>query len=153
MTRSPSKLENNSGLESKKTFFKGATSLVMQGEPAMMMEKDDATIRGYLGIENAKHTTSRSQMNSNNSALDKALQDSGDNPLDPRHFTRSVLEQCKVVKPAVTIKKPMLHRGSSIARICDQSPSYAQAFAKTVYGKKNRITSVMDTGFSKGENF
>lgn len=64
----------------------------MQGEPAMKMEKNDATIRGYLGIENAKHATSRSVMNSNNSALDKALQDSGDDPLDPRHFTRSVLE-------------------------------------------------------------
>ena len=153
MSRSPSKLDNNSGPETKKTFFKGATSLVMQGEPAMMVDKNDATIRGYLGIENVKHTTSRSQMNNNPSALDKALQDSGEDPLDPRHFTRSVLEQCKVVKPAVMIKKPMLHRGSSIARICDQSPSYAQAFAKTIYGKKNRITSVIEKGNKNQENF
>lgn len=79
-------------LEGKKTFFKGATSFVMQGEPAMKMERNDATIRGYLGIENSKHNTSRSHMISNKSALDKALKVSGNDPLDPRNYTRRVLE-------------------------------------------------------------
>ena len=79
-------LNNNS-----KTFFKGATSFIMQAESSMKMEQNDATIRSYLGIENAKMASSRSAIPTSGSpALEKAF--SSEEPLDPRDFTRSVLE-------------------------------------------------------------
>ena len=124
----PPKTQKNS--EAQKTFFKGATSLVVQAEPSTFIEKHDSSIRGYLGIENTKHNLTRN-MSSQRSALNKIIAASSsagkDEKLDPRHFTRSVLEQCQVLHPITTNKKPMLYRGSSIARICEQNPTYAKA--------------------------
>ena len=78
------------GVDSKKTFFKGATSFIMQAESSMKMEHNDATIRSYLGIENAKMASSRSQIPAGSPALERAF--SSEEPMDPRDFTRSVLE-------------------------------------------------------------
>lgn len=105
----------------------------MQAESSMKMEQNDATIRSYLGIENAKMASSRSAIPSGSPALEKAF--SSEEPMDPRDFTRSVLEQCNAVQPVTSQRRPILHRGSSIERICNQNPSYAKAFSKTVYGK------------------
>ena len=93
-------------------------------------------------------------LNGNNasSALDKAIQEAdgnGDDSIDPTYFTRSVLEQCKYVNPVASAQKPMLYRGSSIQRLCKQNPSYANAFAKTVYGKKSsQIPTLRETSSS-----
>jgi len=59
--------------------------------------------------------------------------------LDPRDFTKSVLEQCNAIRAPSFIKRPMLQKGSSIARLCDEHPSYTNAAAKTFYGKKRSM--------------
>lgn len=111
----------------------------MQAESSMKMEHNDPSIRGYLGIENAKHQQSMLAMMNGNSS-NKAMEDANDDLLDPQHFTRSVLEQCRYVNPVVSASKTMLYKGSSIARLVDRNPSYADAFSKTVYAKNaNRI--------------
>ena len=40
------------GMNVNKTFFKGATSFIMQAESTMKMDQNDSTIRSCLGIEN-----------------------------------------------------------------------------------------------------
>ena len=59
--------------------------------------------------------------------------------IDPTDFTKEVLIDCNVmVKPHIQ-RQPMLRKGSSIHRLCEEHPSYAQAVPRTFYGKNNLI--------------
>ena len=49
-----SRTSRNSGKHSNKTFFKGATSFVIQAESSMRIQENDQAIRSYLGIDNEK---------------------------------------------------------------------------------------------------
>lgn len=86
----------------KKTFFKGATSFFLQAESSLFTHKNDAAIRTHLGIEGRKTNQTKdgpvrvSDKNIKPSYKGEDDTDDGE-MLDPRDFTKSVLEDCNAV--------------------------------------------------------
>lgn len=132
--------------QEQKTFFKGATSFVLQAEASMLSHKNDAAIRTHLGIDGKKSNNASKGVRgktidvASKSKYEGMLKDSESEGelLDPHEFTKTVLEDCNAMRRP---KVSMLTKGSSIARLMGEHPSYQNAFKKTVYGKKNSMLS------------
>ena len=130
-----------------RTFFKGATSFALNAESSMYAGQHDTAIRSHLGIDgrskiNTQIKNSGSRLISDTKKIGEGFSKNSSQlgsreVLDPRDFTKTVLERCNAVKKPTIMKQPMLQKGASIARLCDEHPSYTNAAQKTVYGKKN----------------
>ena len=56
---------------------------------------------------------------------------------DPQEFARHILEDCNEVIRPYPARQPILKKGTSIKKMLEEHPAYADVASRTIYGKRN----------------